>query len=96
MSNRIKNQVSTTLQSLKEEFNETLFVRLDRISERYLGMKTATAKRRAGECALPFPVSRLNDSQKSPYVVQLTVLADYIDNRFRADYDEWKKAQYAN
>lgn len=96
MSNLKKNQVSTTLQSLREEFNETIFVRLDFIAERYLGMKTATAKRRAGECALPFPVSRLNDSQKSPYVVNLMILAEYIDNRFRSDYDEWKKAQYAN
>lgn len=94
MSNRQQNQILNTYNALKEEFGHSLFVRLDQISETYLGMKPSTAKRRAAEDALPFPATRFGDSQKSPWVVKLTTLAQFIDNKFRADYDEWSKVKY--
>lgn len=94
MSNHFKNQTACTLQSLKEEFKHPMFARLDEIAQMYLGMSSTTAKRRAGEGALPFPVTRFLGSQKSPYLVKLSVLAKYIDNQCKADYDEWKKAQF--
>ena len=58
MSVNSPNQVRITCELLREQFGQPIFVRLDEISEIYLGMNSTTAKRRAAEGALPFPVTR--------------------------------------
>ncbi len=89
-----QNQIRLTCDLLREQFGQPIFVRLEEISEIYLGMNSTTAKRRAAEGALPFPVTRLRDSQKSPWVVKITALATYIEQKCQADFNEWSKAQF--
>ncbi|AXV64179.1 hypothetical protein D0907_02285 [Pseudoalteromonas lipolytica] len=90
------NQIRITCDLLREQFGQPIFVRLEEISEIYLGMNSTTAKRRASEGALPFPVTRLGDSQKSPWVVRISTLAAFIEQKCQADYNEWSKAQFMN
>ncbi|MDG6099722.1 hypothetical protein EXU34_19880 [Alteromonas sp. ZYF713] len=96
MSVNSPNQVRITCELLREQFGQPIFVRLDEISEIYLGMNSTTAKRRAAEGALPFPVTRLVDSQKSPWMVRISALAMFIEQKCQADFNEWSKAQYMN
>lgn len=60
------------------EFN-TATIPLNLIAERYLGMKPATASRKADAGDLSIPSFRMNDSNKAPRVVHVRDLADYID-----------------
>lgn len=95
MSNQTKNQITPTMHFLAAEFGNRALVPLEEVANVYLAMGVNTAKRRASEGALPFPVVRLGDSQKAPYHVPLTVLAEFVDNKFKVANDEWKKAQAA-
>lgn len=63
---------------LMAEFN-TPTILLSDIAERYLGMKPATASRKADAGDLQIPSFRLNDSQKAPRIVHVSDLAEYID-----------------
>ncbi len=69
-----------TMFLLMAEF-ETATIPLADISERYLGMKPATADKKAGAGTLPIPSFRLGDSQKAPRMVHVKDLADFIDQR---------------
>ncbi|KGA39565.1 pyocin activator protein PrtN, phage related protein [Pectobacterium odoriferum] len=69
-----------TMFLLMAEFN-TATIPLSDIAERYLGMKPATADRKAGAGDLPIPTFRLGDTQKAPRMVHVKDLADFIDNR---------------
>ncbi|XUA17723.1 pyocin activator PrtN family protein [Citrobacter sp. OP27] len=67
-----------TLYFLMAEF-ETVTPALSNICEKYLGMKPATAEKKAllGELALP--TFRIGESQKAPRLVHLEDLACHID-----------------
>ena len=58
---------------------ETITPALADICEKYLGMKPATAEKKAllGELALP--TFRIGESQKAPRLIHLEDLAEYID-----------------
>ncbi|PHM50179.1 MULTISPECIES: pyocin activator PrtN family protein [Xenorhabdus] len=65
---------------LMAEF-ETSQILLSAIAEKYLKLTPATAERKAIEGKLKFPTYRMNDSQKSPRIVHVHDLAEYIDKQ---------------
>jgi len=55
---------------------------LEEVAKEYLGFNHKVAiQKKAREGAFPFPVFRLGDSQKSPWLVSIEDLADYIDKK---------------
>jgi hypothetical protein len=60
---------------------ETATVPLSQVCEKYFGMKSATAERKASENRLPIPTFRTAESQKAPRMVHIADLADYIDQQ---------------
>lgn len=77
---------------LMAEF-ETSTIPLAVIAERYLGMRPATADKKAGAGQLPIPTFRIGDGQKSPRMVHVSDLADFIDTRRKAAKEELKSCQ---
>ncbi|WP_370429331.1 pyocin activator PrtN family protein [Klebsiella aerogenes] len=67
-----------TLYFLMAEF-DTVAPQLAEVCEKYLGIKPATAEKKAllGELALP--TFRIGESQKAPRLVHLSDLAEHID-----------------
>lgn len=63
---------------------ETATVPLSQVCEKYFGMKSATAERKASENKLPVPTFRTAESQKAPRMVHIADLADYIDEQRKA------------
>ncbi|MCX8963216.1 pyocin activator protein PrtN [Erwinia psidii] len=72
---------------------ETATIPLAAIAERYLGMKPATADKKAGCGDLPLPTFRIGDSQKSPRMVHVSDLAEFIDKRRKEAKEELKRMQ---
>lgn len=60
---------------------ETPAVPLSEICEKYLGLKPATAEKKALLGELTLPTFRLGESQKSPRLVHLQDLAELIDRK---------------
>lgn len=58
---------------------ETVTPALADICEKYLGMKPATAEKKAGLGELSLPTFRVVQSQKAPRLVHLSDLAEWID-----------------
>lgn len=67
-----------TLYFLMAEF-ETITPALSDICEKYLGMKPATAEKKALLGELSLPTFRMSESQKAPRLVHLEDLAAHID-----------------
>ncbi|WP_374053693.1 pyocin activator PrtN family protein [Xenorhabdus taiwanensis] len=65
---------------LMAEF-ETSQIPLSAIAEKYLKLSPATAERKANEGKLKIPTYKMNDSQKSPRIVHVHDLAEYIDGQ---------------
>ncbi|CDZ85405.1 TPA: pyocin activator PrtN family protein [Citrobacter koseri] len=81
-----------TMFLLMAEF-ETSTIPLSVIAERYLGMRPSTADKKAGCGELPIPTFRIGNSQKSPRVVHVKDLADFIDSQRKAAKEELKNSQ---
>ncbi|MDI6636799.1 pyocin activator PrtN family protein [Pantoea dispersa] len=77
---------------LMAEF-ETSTIPLSVVAERYLGMRPATADKKAGCGELPIPTFRIGNSQKSPRIVHVSDLAEFIDNQRKAAKQELKNCQ---
>ncbi|MCZ4058186.1 pyocin activator PrtN family protein [Pantoea sp. LMR881] len=60
---------------------ETATVPLSQVCEKYFGMKSATAERKAAENRLPIPTFRTGDSQKAPRMIHIADLAEFIDKQ---------------
>lgn len=65
---------------LMAEF-ETVTPALSEVCEKYLGIKPATAEKKAALGQLTLPTFRLVDSQKAPRLVHLHDLAEHIDRK---------------
>lgn len=87
-----KNGTSTTMYLLMAEFGTRMMIPLEELAQSVLGMSVNTAKRRAKSCELPFPVVKLNDSQKAPYLVSIQDLASYVESRCTTARIEWGNA----
>ncbi|WP_420908536.1 pyocin activator PrtN family protein [Alloalcanivorax xenomutans] len=81
-----------TLFLIMAEF-ETAEIPLEELAEKYLGLNSSQARRRAARQALPFPVHRGSNSQKAPWLVHAKDLADHIDKQRSEGHREWKKVR---
>lgn len=68
-------------------------VRLDEISEHYLGLSPMVARQRAALHQLPFPTFRINGSAKSPLMVRVADLAAHIDKQHASAEKKWELSQ---
>ncbi|XYQ56785.1 pyocin activator PrtN family protein [Pectobacterium carotovorum] len=69
-----------TIFLLMAEFNSAT-VPLSDISEKYFGLKPATAEKKALIGEFPIPTFRAADSQKAPRMVHIQDLADHLDQQ---------------
>jgi len=75
---------------LMAEF-ETSTIPLAAVAERYLGMRPSTADKKANCGELPIPTFRIGESQKSPRMIHVTDLAEFIDKRRKEAKEELEK-----
>lgn len=54
-------------------------IKLESISEKYFGLAPEQAKRKASSGKLPVTAYRAASSQKAPWLVRVSDLADYLD-----------------
>ncbi|MEO1852743.1 MULTISPECIES: pyocin activator PrtN family protein [Chromohalobacter] len=66
---------------LLAEFNGRAELPLEEVAPRYFGISAKTASARALAQGLPVPAYRALDSQKSPWLVSATDLAEHLDKR---------------
>lgn len=64
-------------------------VPVELVAERYLGIAADKAKARAKHGLLPFPAYRCG-SQKTPWLVRVTDLAEWIDAQREKGLEEWR------
>ena len=76
-----------TIFLLMAEF-ETADIPLERIAEKYLGIDGNQAKRQAAVQRLPIPCYRAG-TQKSPWLVRVTDLAEFLDKQRTAAKKDW-------
>lgn len=76
---------------LLAEFDGRAEIPLEEVAPRYFGLNARTASIRAGAQALPVPVYRAGDSQKSPWLVSAVDLAQYIDEKRAEARDLWQR-----
>jgi len=76
---------------LLAEFGGRAEIPLEEVAPRYFGISARTASMRAGAQALPVPVYRAGDSQKSPWLVSAVDLARYLDERRAEAREIWKR-----
>ena len=68
---------------------ESPIIPLENICEEYFGCSKGTAKQKAKARALPIPAFRLGTSQKLPWVVNISDLANFIDRCWEESKEEW-------
>lgn len=69
-----------TLWMLMAQFDGRATVRLDEISLDYFALSPNKAAVHAKNCTLPVPAFRMQASQKAPWLVHLSDLAQHIDH----------------
>ncbi|WP_028115898.1 pyocin activator PrtN family protein [Ferrimonas senticii] len=65
-------------------------IELSAICQSYFGINLRTAYLKANAQSLPIPAFRMDNSQRSPFFVNVDDLADYIDRRMaeaKAEFD---------
>lgn len=68
-------------------------VRLEDICQKYLNIGMSQARVLASRNMLGIPTFRLNASQKSPIMVSLAQLAEYIDKQAETATEDWTQSQ---
>ncbi|WP_245732142.1 pyocin activator PrtN family protein [Thalassotalea agarivorans] len=76
---------------LMAEFGVRQLIPLEELAQPVLGLSKNSAKRKAKKYELPFPVVKLNGSQKAPYLVSINDLAEYIESRCSTARIEWNE-----
>lgn len=74
---------------LMAEFGQS-DIPLETVAVRYLGLDEKAARAKANRGELPFPAFRAG-SQKSPWMVRITDLADWLDAEHAKAADDWRK-----
>lgn len=70
---------------------ETPVIELKLVCEEFFGIKPKTAQQKVKGCDFPIPTFKLRDSERSPTLIKIEDLADYIDKRYSAAQNEWKQ-----
>lgn len=78
--------------ALLAQYNKA-FVPLEEICQDYFNLGEKQARNMAAKGQLPIPVMRGSRSQKSPYLVKVSDLAEYLDKQYQAYRDDWEKLQ---
>ena len=68
-------------------------VKLEEICERYLCIRREEAYRQAARCELPFPVFKVGNSRKAPWMVDIFDLASVIDQAKAEAETLWPRCQ---
>jgi len=68
-------------------------VELSLVCSEFFGINKNTAYQKANHQAFPIPTFRLDNSQRSPFYVNLDDLAEHIDKRKQEAMDEFKQVQ---
>lgn len=79
-----------TIFLLMAEF-ETASIPLSDVCEKYFGMKSATADKKAALGQLPIPTFRAGESQKAPRMIHIQDLADYIEKQRAAGIEVFRQ-----
>lgn len=83
----------TTASLLAAKFNNEPLIALVDVAGEYLGLTPSTAKRKARINDLPFPVLRLSDSQKAPWLVKFEHLVEYVERTASESHNDWLRMQ---
>ena len=75
---------------LLAEFNQA-DIPLESVATKYLGLDKREAYRRAAAAQLPFPAYRAG-SQKSPWLVNVNDLAEYLDKARAQARKDWQNS----
>ncbi len=84
------SRLTITHHLLMVQFSNRVVISIEEIADIYLGMSAATAKRRAKSGDLPFPVFKMGESAKSPFVVHVDDLASYINFKCKQAESLWR------
>ncbi|MBY7703041.1 pyocin activator PrtN family protein [Vibrio harveyi] len=83
----------STKSLLAAKYNYQPLIPLSEVAEEYLGLTPNTAKRKARNSELPFPVVRLGESQKLPWYVSFDHLASFIERQLCESHQDWCRMQ---
>ena len=72
---------------------EKPYVRLEDVCEELFNLCERKAKEAAASQKLPVPVLRMTESRKSPMMIKLSDLADYLDSRHEEYTKTWEKVK---
>ncbi|MCJ8318739.1 MAG: pyocin activator PrtN family protein [Colwellia sp.] len=70
---------------------ETPVIELKQVCEEFFGIKPKTAEQKVKGCDFPIPTFKLRDSERSPTLIKIEDLANYIDKRYAEAEIEWKQ-----
>jgi hypothetical protein len=84
--------MTPTTKALIEEWGAR-DIPLEAICERYFGIGPRVARERAAAAALPIPAYRANRSQKSPWLIRASDLADLLDQEYQRQRERWTELQ---
>ena len=79
-----------TLYLLMAEFNSAM-IPLEAVAAKYFGLQPAKAKSKAFLQQLPVPAFRAADSQKAPWLIAASDLADYLDTQRAKAQKDWRR-----
>ena len=79
---------------LLAEFNGRAELPLEEVAPRYFGISVKTASARALAQGLPVPAYRAVDSQKAPWLVSASDLANYLDKRRAEASEMWQRVNH--
>ena len=74
---------------------ESPTVKLKDICEEFFGIQPKTAEQKAKGQDLPVPTFRLRDSERSPSLIKVSDLADFIDKNHAIAKSDWLAIQQA-
>lgn len=79
-----------TLYLLMAEFNSAM-IPLEAVAAKYFGLQPAKAKVKAALQQLPVPTFRAADSQKAPWLIAASDLADHLDTQRAKAEKDWRR-----
>ncbi len=75
------------------QYGHRSIIPLEEVCLELFGLAYKTAVRKANLNELPVPVVRLNNSQKAPWMVHLSDLANFIDDTCAKARTAWRRSQ---
>jgi len=73
---------------------ETPAVPLKDICQEFLGINPKTAEQKAKACDLPFPTFKTRNSERSPTLVNVADLGDYLNDQYSLGRKEWERVNH--